>query len=94
MNSGRATALVTKDDSPTREARGHCGRRAALGSTGGAVSTSDCGGASRSNRDVPYLRGSTASFSCLAMRAFTTVLAGILMASPVAGLRPIRALRF
>ena len=41
-----------------------------------------------------YFRGSTASFSCLAMRALTTVLAGILMASPVAGLRPIRALRF
>ena len=41
-----------------------------------------------------YLRGRTASFSCLAMRALTTVLAGILIASPVAGLRPMRALRF
>src|SRR5437762_3399140 len=41
-----------------------------------------------------YLRGRTASFNCLAMRALTTVLAGILMASPVAGFRPIRALRF
>src|SRR5688572_8812890 len=41
-----------------------------------------------------YLRGRTASFNCLAIRALTTVLAGILMASPVAGLRPIRALRF
>ena len=41
-----------------------------------------------------YLRGSTASLSCFAMRAFTTVFAGILIASPVAGLRPIRALRF
>ena len=28
------------------------------------------------------------------MRAFTTVFAGILMASPVAGLRPMRAFRF
>jgi hypothetical protein len=44
-------------------------------------------------RDV-YFLGRTASFNCLAMRALTTVLAGILMASPVAGLRPIRALRF
>ena len=41
-----------------------------------------------------YLRGRTASFSCLAIRALTTVLAGILIASPVAGLRPIRAFRF
>ena len=41
-----------------------------------------------------YFRGSTASFSCFAIRALTTVLAGILMASPVAGLRPIRAFRF
>ena len=41
-----------------------------------------------------YFRGSTASLSCLAIRALTTVLAGILIASPVAGFRPIRALRF
>lgn len=41
-----------------------------------------------------YLRGRTASFSCFAMRALTTVFAGILIASPVAGFRPIRALRF
>ena len=41
-----------------------------------------------------YLRGSTASLSCFAIRALTTVLAGILIASPVAGLRPMRALRF
>ena len=41
-----------------------------------------------------YLRGRTASLSCLTMRALTTVLAGILMGSPVAGLRPMRALRF
>ena len=40
-----------------------------------------------------YLRGRTASFSCLAILALTTVFAGILIASPVAGLRPIRALR-
>ena len=40
-----------------------------------------------------YLRGRTVSFSCFAMRALTTVLAGILIASPVAGLRPMRALR-
>ena len=38
-----------------------------------------------------YLRGRTASLSCLAMRALTTVLAGILIGSPVAGLRPSRA---
>ena len=35
-----------------------------------------------------------ASFAALATRNFTTRLAGILMASPVAGFRPIRALRF
>ena len=46
------------------------------------------------SRDLRYFLGSTASFSCLAIRAFTTVLAGILVASPIAGLRPIRALRF
>jgi len=45
-------------------------------------------------KDPPYFRGSTASLSCFAILAFTTVFAGILMASPVAGLRPIRALRF
>ena len=36
----------------------------------------------------------TASEQALAKRIFTTVLAGILIASPVAGLRPMRALRF
>src|SRR5690606_917444 len=41
-----------------------------------------------------YLRGSTASLSAFWIRALTTVLAGILIASPVAGLRPMRALRF
>ena len=41
-----------------------------------------------------YFRGSTASFSCFAILALTTVFAGILIASPVAGLRPMRALRF
>ena len=41
-----------------------------------------------------YFRGRTASFNCLTMRALTTVLAGILMGSPVAGLRPMRAFRF
>jgi hypothetical protein len=46
------------------------------------------------SHDLRYFLGSTASFSCLAIRAFTTVFAGILIASPVAGLRPIRALRF
>ena len=44
--------------------------------------------------DAFYLRGSTASFNCFAIRALTTVFAGILIASPVAGLRPIRAFRF
>jgi len=41
-----------------------------------------------------YFFGSTASLSCLAIRAFTTVFAGILIASPVAGFRPMRAFRF
>ena len=48
----------------------------------------------RKVRPRGYLRGSTASLSAFWMRALTTVLAGILMASPVAGLRPILALRF
>jgi len=38
-----------------------------------------------------FLPGTIASFATLATRIFTTVLAGILMGSPVAGLRPIRA---
>src|ERR1700685_1940527 len=40
-----------------------------------------------------FLGGTIASFTDLATRNFTTFLAGILMASPVAGLRPTRALR-
>ena len=36
----------------------------------------------------------TASLSCFAIRALTTVFAGIWIDSPVAGLRPIRACRF
>ena len=55
---------------------------------------SDDGGSGQGQGSGCYLRGRTASLSCLAMRAFTTVLAGILIASPVAGLRPMRALRF
>ncbi|GIT04860.1 MAG: hypothetical protein CM1200mP29_02710 [Verrucomicrobiota bacterium] len=35
-----------------------------------------------------------ASFAALATVNFTTVLAGMLIVSPVAGLRPMRALRF
>ena len=46
-----------------------------------------------SGRNV-YASGSTASLSCFAMRALTTCLVGISMASPVAGLRPVRASRF
>ena len=41
-----------------------------------------------------YLVPRIASLAALAMRNFTTRLAGILMVSPVAGFRPIRALRF
>ena len=44
--------------------------------------------------DRAYFLGRTASLSCFAIRALTTVLAGILIASPVAGLRPMRAFRF
>src|SRR5712692_2618305 len=40
-----------------------------------------------------FLGGTMESFTALAMRNFTTFLAGILIASPVAGLRPMRALR-
>src|SRR5271167_439219 len=38
--------------------------------------------------------GAIESFAALATRNLTTVLAGILIASPVCGLRPMRALRF
>src|SRR5689334_10504292 len=37
--------------------------------------------------------GTIASFAAFATRNFTTFLAGILMDSPVSGLRPVRALR-
>src|SRR3972149_11635786 len=40
-----------------------------------------------------FLPPTTASLAALATRNFTTVLAAIFIASPVAGLRPIRALR-
>src|ERR1700761_4540311 len=41
-----------------------------------------------------FLPGAIASFAALATRNFTTVFAGILIGSPVCGLRPTRALRF
>src|SRR6516225_2574743 len=41
-----------------------------------------------------FFGGAIVSFTALATRNFTTVLAGILIASPVCGLRPMRALRF
>src|ERR1017187_9795035 len=41
-----------------------------------------------------FFGGTMASFAALAIRNFTTFLGAILMASPVAGLRPMRALRF
>ena len=39
-----------------------------------------------------FLGGATASLNAFARRVFTTVLAGIWMASPVWGLRPVRPL--
>ena len=66
------------------------GRDAARGS-GTRLQLADGAAAPRGAR---HWRGRTVSFSCFAIRAFTTVFAGILIASPVAGLRPIRALRF
>src|SRR4029077_20357767 len=51
--------------------------------------------AERPPRDVQsYFLPSTASFRLLARRNLQTRLAGILIGSPVCGLRPIRALRF
>src|SRR5690242_5919119 len=44
--------------------------------------------------DLNYFLGAITSFTALATRNFTTVLAGILIGSPVCGLRPMRALRF
>src|SRR5450759_688990 len=40
-----------------------------------------------------FFGGTIASFTAFATRNFTTFLAGILIASPVAGLRPVLALR-
>src|ERR1041384_192237 len=40
-----------------------------------------------------YFLGAITSFTALATRNFTTVLAAILIGSPVCGLRPIRAFR-
>src|ERR1019366_177374 len=40
-----------------------------------------------------FFGGTIASFALFATRNFTTFLAAILMATPVAGLRPMRALR-
>src|SRR6202163_5100150 len=44
-------------------------------------------------QDYFFLGGTIESFTAFATRNFTTFLAGILIGSPVAGLRPIRALR-
>src|ERR1035438_5302047 len=41
-----------------------------------------------------FFGGTIASFAALAARNFTTILEGILIASPDAGLRPMRALRW
>ena len=49
--------------------------------------------ASRRFYALAFFGGTIASFALLATRNFTTFLAAILMATPVAGLRPMRALR-
>ena len=49
---------------------------------------------SASGKGANYLPPRMASFAALATRNFTTRLAGIEMASPVLGLRPMRAARF
>jgi hypothetical protein len=46
-----------------------------------------------SDENIYFLGGTIASLQALAIRIFTTVLAGILMGSPVAGFLPTRALR-
>ena len=50
--------------------------------------------AGRSRRNRYFLAPRIASLAAFATRNFTTRLAGILIASPVAGLRPMRAFRF
>src|SRR3954468_7656478 len=45
------------------------------------------------SREESYFFGAMASFAAFATRNFTTVLAAILIGSPVCGLRPMRALR-
>ena len=47
-----------------------------------------------SSERMNYLAPRMASLAALATRNFTTRFAGILIASPVAGLRPMRAARF
>ena len=49
--------------------------------------------AARGEQRYFFLGGTTASLNALAKRNFTTVLAGILIGSPVCGLRPMRAFR-
>ena len=87
MLAARATAASRVAERPTRGAQRRDTPAAA------ALNRSMVKGVGR-GREPLYFRGRTASFSCFAIRAFTTVLAGILMASPVAGFRPMRALRF
>ena len=83
-----------------RSARRRMSRSASHGTGARRRERPSCGrrrcapGRRRGPAAANYLRGRTASFNCFAMRALTTVLAGILIGSPVAGLRPSRALRF
>src|SRR5579864_2007229 len=52
-----------------------------------------CPGLARLDLSYFFLGGTMESLAALATRNLTTFLAGILIASPVAGLRPMRALR-
>jgi len=58
-----------------------------------ATTRSVVSGVESEGQDDYFLGGAMASLAAFATRNFTTVLAGILMASPVCGLRPMRALR-
>src|SRR5439155_26533453 len=77
---------------PKRSGRGTAPTRRQNG-TARAPRSREPTAADRRARPRPHFFPSTASFRDLARRNFTTRLAGILMGSPVCGLRPIRALR-
>ena len=81
----RSREILVPDRTTSRKSTGTGGRSRNWGTPGGGSP----------NSSVPYFFAPRiASLAAFATRNFTTRLAGILIASPVAGLRPMRAFRF